>query len=125
MGKYKHIEDPVHAVVTAFMTSYACGSTYHPKNDGMYRDATKYIEMDDYNGKKRFSFVTEKRDKDCDYIRITPYDVMQAMNICLKNDIPIYACYSYGSWFGITGDFCKNDKSMYRIYNLSILERFF
>ena len=125
MGKYQHITDPVHAAVTAFMTSYGNGSNYHPNSDSGYysRTATHYVEMNDYDGKKRFSFVKEideyyQTKYDYDYIRITPIDVLKAIKICLQNDIPIYATYEYGSWFCVTGRFNSNDKSMYRVYNI-------
>lgn len=123
MGKYQHITDPVHAAVTAFMTSYAHGSIYHPHHDGAYRDSTCYVEMCDFNGEKRFSFVKDiceysKEKYDYDYIKVTRLDVLQAIKQCLNNDIPIYATWQYGSWFGVTGEFNSRDKTMYRVYNI-------
>lgn len=123
MGKYQHITDPVHAAVTAFITSYGCGSEYHPNSESAYRTATLYVEMCDFNGKKRFSFVKDideysQTKYDYDYIRVTPIDVLKAIKLCLQNDIPIYATYKYGSWFCVTGSFNSSDKSMYRVYNI-------
>lgn len=123
MGKYQHITDPVHAAVTAFITSYGYGSEYHPNSENGIRTATLYVEMSDYNGKKRFSFV-KKIDEYCqtkydyDYIRVTPIDVLKAIKICLQNNIPIYATYKYGNWFCVKGCFNSNDKLMYRVYNI-------
>ena len=122
MGKYNYINDPVHAIVVAFQTSYGWGCVCHPRSGGAYRDATTYISMGDYNGEKRFSFeskILEGKEKDWDYIRITREDIKKAVELCLKNDIPIYYCRTNGgAWAGLTGVKNDNDETRYRVYSM-------